>query len=179
MSTRIHPKNVHENSPKKEDFSWTKVSTKCHQKCPLDVTSFVHEMSPIMSTRCLPPVFALTYHSSYRQNNNHGPVFTYSFQKTYAEICLRSVQLSWLIAFLGPLFWAKRWGWQPKLSLVIVWPRSTYLSWRQTQNVYGHISRILVMTRARGRLGFIKKMSATNPTVCIIQCMYKYIVHNT
>ena len=37
-------------------------------------------------------------------------VFTYSFQKTYAEICLRSVQLSWLIAFLGPLFWAKRWG---------------------------------------------------------------------
>lgn len=34
--------------------------------------------------------------------------------------------------------------------------------------------------RARGRLGFIKKMSATNPTVlCIIQCMYKYIVHNT
>jgi hypothetical protein len=30
------------------------MSTKCHQKCPRDVTSFVHEMSPIMSTTCLP-----------------------------------------------------------------------------------------------------------------------------
>ena len=40
MSTKSHPK----------------MSMKCHQKCPRDVTSFVHEMSPIMSTRCLPPV---------------------------------------------------------------------------------------------------------------------------
>ena len=61
--------NGHKNSPKKcprkvtqkcprnvtqkEDFSWTKVSTKCHQKCPWDVTFFcprditdyVHEIS--------------------------------------------------------------------------------------------------------------------------------------
>ena len=68
MSTRIHPKNVHEKSPKKcpqkvtqkEDFSWTLLSTRCHQKCLHDVTPFVHEKSCIMSTRCLPPVFLLT-----------------------------------------------------------------------------------------------------------------------
>ena len=64
MSTKIHPKNVHEMSPKKcprkvtqkEDFSWTLLSTRCHQKCPREVTPFVHEKSPIMSTRCLPPM---------------------------------------------------------------------------------------------------------------------------
>jgi hypothetical protein len=64
MSTRIHPKNVHEKSPKtcprkvtqKEDFSWTLLSTRCHQKCPREVTPFVHKKSPIMSTRCLPPL---------------------------------------------------------------------------------------------------------------------------
>ena len=63
MFTRIHPKNVHEMSSKKcprkvtqkEDISWTFLSTKCRQKCPRDVTPFVHEMSPIMSTKCLPP----------------------------------------------------------------------------------------------------------------------------
>ena len=31
------------------------MSSRCHQKCPQDVTPFVHEMSPIMSTKCLPP----------------------------------------------------------------------------------------------------------------------------
>ena len=64
MFTRIHPKNVHEMSSKKcprkvtqkEDISWTFLSTKCRQKCPRDVTPFVHEMSPIMSTKCLPPI---------------------------------------------------------------------------------------------------------------------------
>ena len=66
MFTRIHPKNVHEMSSKKcprkvtqkEDISWTFLSTKCRQKCPRDVTPFVHEMSPIMSTKCLPPVLS-------------------------------------------------------------------------------------------------------------------------
>ena len=64
MFTRIHPKNVHEMSSKKcprkvtqkEDISWTFLSTKCRQKCPRDFTPFVHEMSPIMSTKCLPPL---------------------------------------------------------------------------------------------------------------------------
>ena len=59
----MSPKNVHEMSPKKcprkvtqkGDISWTKLSTRCHQKCPRNVTPFVHEMSPIMSTKCLPP----------------------------------------------------------------------------------------------------------------------------
>ena len=32
---------------------------KCHQKGPRDVTSLVHDMSPIMSVRCLPPVICL------------------------------------------------------------------------------------------------------------------------
>ena len=67
MFTRIHPKNVHEMSSKKcprkvtqkEDISWTFLSTKCRQKCPRDVTPFVHEMSPIMSTRCLPPLIQI------------------------------------------------------------------------------------------------------------------------
>ena len=36
MSTRIHPKNVHEKSPK---------------KCPRDVTKSVHEKSPLLSSR--------------------------------------------------------------------------------------------------------------------------------
>ena len=65
MFKRIHPKNVHEMSPKKcpqkvtqkKDILLTKVSMRCHQKCPRDVTPFGHEMSPIMSTRCLPPAF--------------------------------------------------------------------------------------------------------------------------
>merc|ERR1712051_684638 len=59
----FNKKNVHEMSPKKcprkvtqkGDISWTILSTRCHQKCPRNVTPFVHEMSPIMSTKCLPP----------------------------------------------------------------------------------------------------------------------------
>ena len=43
MSTRIHPKNVHENSPKKR--------TSLGQKCQQDFTKSVHEMSPLLSTR--------------------------------------------------------------------------------------------------------------------------------
>ena len=72
MFTRIHTKNVHKMSPKKctrkvtqkEDISWTFLSTRCHQKCPRDFTPFVHEKSPIMSTRCLPPyiVCLATWH---------------------------------------------------------------------------------------------------------------------
>ena len=37
MSTRIHTKNVHEKSPKKR--------TSRGQKCPREVTYYVHEMS--------------------------------------------------------------------------------------------------------------------------------------
>ena len=42
-STRIHLKNVHENSPQKR--------TSCGQKCPREVTKRVHEKSPLLSTR--------------------------------------------------------------------------------------------------------------------------------
>ena len=99
---------------------------------------------------------------------------------SYARVCVWLVQLSWLIAFLGPLFWAKRWGWQHKLSLVIVWPGSTYLSWRP-QNVYGHISRILVMTRGGAGLGFIRKIVSylsyssmyINPTQLLFPFTYR------
>ena len=52
MSSKKCPRKV----TQKEDISWTFLSTKCRQKCPRDVTPFVHEMSPIMSTKCLPPV---------------------------------------------------------------------------------------------------------------------------
>ena len=44
MSTKSHPKNVHEMSPKKR--------TSCGQKCPRNVTKSVHEMLPLLSTRC-------------------------------------------------------------------------------------------------------------------------------
>ena len=58
MSPKKCPRKVTQKCPRnvtqEEDFLWTKVFTKCHQKCPQDVTSFVHKMSPIMSTRCLP-----------------------------------------------------------------------------------------------------------------------------
>ena len=68
MSTKSHPKcpqKVTQKCPRKvnqkEDFSWTLLSTRCHQKCPRDVTHFVHEKSPIMSTRCLPPILLPLY----------------------------------------------------------------------------------------------------------------------
>jgi hypothetical protein len=57
----MSPKKCPRNVTQKEDFSWTKVSTKCHQKCPQEVTPFVHENSPIMSTRCLPPKCTLEF----------------------------------------------------------------------------------------------------------------------
>ena len=56
MATRIHPKNVHEKSPKNVHEMSPKKRTSRGQKCPRNVTKSVHEMSPIMSTRCLPPV---------------------------------------------------------------------------------------------------------------------------
>jgi hypothetical protein len=46
MSTRIHPKNVHENSPKKR--------TSCGQKCPRKFTKSVQENSPFLSTKIHP-----------------------------------------------------------------------------------------------------------------------------
>ena len=54
MSTKSHQKCPRKVT-QKEDISWTFCSTRCRQKCPRDVTPFVHEMSPIMSTKCLPP----------------------------------------------------------------------------------------------------------------------------
>ena len=51
----MSPKKCPRKVTQKGDISWTKLSTRCHQKCPRNVTSFVHEMSPIMSTKCLPP----------------------------------------------------------------------------------------------------------------------------
>ena len=33
-----------------------KISTRIHQKCPREFTYFVHENSPFMSTRNLPPL---------------------------------------------------------------------------------------------------------------------------
>ena len=51
----MSPKKCPRKVTQKEDISWTFLSTRCRQKCPRDVTPFVHEMSPIMSTRCLPP----------------------------------------------------------------------------------------------------------------------------
>ena len=44
MSTKCHPKNVHEKSPKKR--------TSRGHFCPRDVAKSVHEMSPLLSTRC-------------------------------------------------------------------------------------------------------------------------------
>ena len=51
MATRIHPKKSTKSHPK--------MSTKCHpkrtsrgQKCPRNVTKSVHEVSPLLSTRC-------------------------------------------------------------------------------------------------------------------------------
>ena len=44
MSTKCHPKNVHEMSPKRRSSRG--------QKCPRDVAKSVHEMSPLLSTRC-------------------------------------------------------------------------------------------------------------------------------
>ena len=52
----MSPKKCPRKVTQKEDISWTFLSTRCRQKCPRNVTSFVHEMSPIMSTKCLPPV---------------------------------------------------------------------------------------------------------------------------
>ena len=52
----MSPKKCPRKVTQKEDISWTLLSTRCRQKCPRDVTPFVHEMSPIMSTKCLPPV---------------------------------------------------------------------------------------------------------------------------
>ena len=43
---RIHPKNVHENSPKKR--------TSRGQKCPRKVTKGVHKNSPFLSTEIRP-----------------------------------------------------------------------------------------------------------------------------
>ena len=43
MSTKSHPKNVHEKSPKKR--------TSRGHFCPRDVTKSVHEKSPLLSTR--------------------------------------------------------------------------------------------------------------------------------
>ena len=51
----MSPKKCPQKVTQKEDISWTFLSTRCQQKCPRDVTPFVHEMSPIMSTKCLPP----------------------------------------------------------------------------------------------------------------------------
>ena len=53
---RKFTKNVHENSPKKcpqkftpkEEFSWTKISTRIREKCLREFTHFVHENSPFM-----------------------------------------------------------------------------------------------------------------------------------
>ena len=56
MATRIHPKNVYEKSPKNVHEMSPKKRTSRGQKCPRNVTKCVHEMSPIMSTRCLPPL---------------------------------------------------------------------------------------------------------------------------
>ena len=42
----------------KETYFIKKVSTKIHQKCPRKFTYFVHEYSPFMSTRSLPPSVA-------------------------------------------------------------------------------------------------------------------------
>ena len=56
MSSKKCPRKV----TQKEDISWTFLSTKCRQKCPRDVNPFVHEMSPIMSTKCLPPKLVRT-----------------------------------------------------------------------------------------------------------------------
>ena len=49
MSTRIHQKNVHENLPQKRNSHG--------QQYPREFTHFVHENSPFMSTRILPPLF--------------------------------------------------------------------------------------------------------------------------
>ena len=55
MATRIHPKNVHEKSPKNVHEMSPKKRSSRGQKCPRNVIKSVHEMSPNMSTRCLPP----------------------------------------------------------------------------------------------------------------------------
>ena len=64
----MSPKNFPQKITKKDDFSWTKVSMRGHQmcphdvtKCPREVTLFVHEKLPIMSTRCLPPISSPMY----------------------------------------------------------------------------------------------------------------------
>ena len=38
MSTRIHPKNVHKNSPKEKNSRGQKMSMRSHQKCPQEFT---------------------------------------------------------------------------------------------------------------------------------------------
>ena len=43
MSTKIHPKNVHKNSPKKRNS--------CGQKCPWEFTKSVHENLLFLSTK--------------------------------------------------------------------------------------------------------------------------------
>ena len=68
MATRIHPKNVHEKSPKNVHEMSPKKRTSRGQKCPQNVTKSVHEMSPIMSTRCLPPEIALYYFKTNLRN---------------------------------------------------------------------------------------------------------------
>ena len=65
MSTRIHPKNVYENSPQKrllvDTFDHEKLPKSVHEKSPFEN---VHEKSPILkksvhemslSTKCLHP----------------------------------------------------------------------------------------------------------------------------
>ena len=62
VCTIIHGKGPKESPKKgpqkftpKEEFPWTFLSMRIHQKFPQEFTHFVHKNSPFMSTRILPP----------------------------------------------------------------------------------------------------------------------------
>lgn len=61
VTTKIHQKCPGEFTKifswkfiQKKEFSWTKLSTRIHQRWPRELTLFVQETSPLMSSRILP-----------------------------------------------------------------------------------------------------------------------------
>ena len=106
----FNKKNVHEMSPKKcprkvtqkGDISWTKLSTRCHQKCPRNVTPSVHEMSPIMSTKCLPPLLCL----GWRHFVDSDISWTLFFKVGDFSWTLSKGDISWTLFFkMGDISW--------------------------------------------------------------------------
>ena len=93
-------KNVHEMSPKKCPRDVTK---KCPRnvtkKCPRNVTPYVHEMSPFMSTKCLPPlVLVFSTYFAYPKESMHLMIERYIY---HIDSCSHSLNFTTNVALMN------------------------------------------------------------------------------